>query len=69
MNVKEIIGLLKSANKITLTYGENYAEFFSDDAMMIEAFGKYSVDCVRAIDGTVNHYEINIAMRPVVDER
>ena len=69
MSVKEVISLLKSARKFTITYGENYAEFFSDDPMMIEAFGKYEVDYIRALEDAFGHYEIGIAMRPVVAER
>ena len=69
MNVKEIIGVLKHAKKITLYSGDNSVEFFKDDALSVEAFGKYVVDEVAAIssEGESGHYEISVLMRPVVD--
>ena len=70
MNVKEAISVLKQAKQITLIYGDNSVEFFRNDALAVEAFGKYVVNEVYALStGDGHHYEIDVLMRPVVDER
>lgn len=69
MNVKEIMSVLKTAEKVTLMYGDNCIEFRNNDAMAIDAFGKYAVNSVMAIDGETDHYCIELLMRPVVEER
>lgn len=63
MTVKEVVGALKNATKIVLGYGANAVPFEKDDLLMMDAYGAYIVDEIRAEgDG---YYEINIAMRPV----
>ena len=70
MTVKEVISVLKHANMITLIYGDNSVEFSRNDALAVEAFGRYVVNDVYALDdGKENHYEIDVLMRPVVEER
>jgi hypothetical protein len=63
MTVKEAVNVLKRAKKIVLGYGANAVPFDKDDALMMDAYGSYLVDEIRADDGA--YYEINICMRPV----
>ena len=63
MTVKEVVMVLKHANKIVLGYGANAVPFDKNDALMMDAYGGYLVDEIRADDG--GYYEVNIAMRPV----
>ena len=69
MTVREIVGVLKYARKIRLFYGDSSIDFRNDDEAMIGFFGKYAVDSVAAIDTNEGHYEIILAMRPVLEEK
>ena len=63
MTVNEVVKVLKHAKKIVLGYGANAVPFDRNDALMMDAYGGYLVDEIRAEgDG---YYEVNIAMRPV----
>lgn len=62
MIVKEVIRLLKTANSISIAYGDNAIMFNPKDTLAVEAYGDFVVDEIRCEDG---HYEINIAMRPI----
>ena len=69
MNVKETLSVLKYAEKITLLHGDHAIEFGSKDELAVNAFGKYIVESVSEIDGERKHYMIDLAMRPVIEER
>ena len=69
MNVKETLSVLKFADKITLLHGDHSIEFSSRDELAVNAFGKYIVESVSEIDGERKHYMIDLAMRPVIEER
>lgn len=63
MTVKDAVKVLKHAKKIVLGYGANAVPFDRNDALMMDAYGDYLVDEIRADDG--GYYEINIAMKPL----
>lgn len=69
MNVKETLSVLKFADKITIIHGDHAIEFSKSDELAVNAFAKYIVESVSEIDGERKHYMIDLAMRPVVDER
>lgn len=63
MTVREVVGVLKTAKEIALGYGGNAVPFDKNDALMMDAYGSYVVDEIRAEgDG---YYEIGIAVRPI----
>ncbi len=63
MTVKEVVAALKSAKTIVLGYGANSVPFSKDDMLMMDAYGGYIVDEIKAFED--DYYEINIAMRPI----
>lgn len=63
MTVKDAIKVLKHAKNITLAYSANAIIFDINDALMMDAYGDYVVDEIRANEE--EHFEISIAMRPV----
>ena len=63
MTVRDAVNVLKHAKKIVLGYGANAVPFERSDALMMDAYGDYLVDEIRADDG--GYYEINIAMKPL----
>ena len=63
MTVKEAVNVLKTAKTIVLGYGDSAIEFKKDDGLMMDAFGNYCVNRIRAAED--EYYEIDIAMRPV----
>lgn len=63
MTVKEAVKVLKKAKKIVLGYGANAVPFEREDPLMMDAYGGYMVDEIRADDG--GYYEINIVMVPL----
>ena len=67
MTVKEACGVLKYAKKIALGWGETAVPFDKDNMLMMEAYGDFVVDSIRAYDDIPDqdYYEINIAVRPV----
>lgn len=65
MTVKDVVKALKTAKKIVLGYGGNAVPFDKDDMLMMDAYGSYVVDEIRADDD--GYYELNIAMRPIKD--
>ena len=67
MNVKEVIGLLKSAKKITVGYGAEYVAMHMDDELMIDAYSRYRVAEIRALSAEVDAYELTIAMQPIME--
>ena len=66
MTVKEVCGVLKTATKIVLGYGANAVSFDANDALMMDAYGRYVVDEIRS-DGE-GYYEVNIKVQPVKEE-
>ena len=63
MTVKEVVAALRTAKEIVLGYGANVVTFDKNDALMMDAYGNYVVDEIRAEgDG---YYEVNIAVRPI----
>ena len=64
MTVKEAVNVLKTAKTIVLGYGDSAIQFKRDDYLMMDAYGSYCVDRIRA-SGEDEYYEISIAMRPV----
>lgn len=69
MSFREVVKVLKYAQKIRLFYGDNSVEFNKDDEGMISFFGKYEVESVSGIDLKEGHYEVALSMRPVVCEK
>ena len=67
MTVKEACSVLKFAKKIALGWGETAVPFDKDNSLMMEAYGNFVVDSIRAYDDIPDqdYYEINIAVRPV----
>lgn len=63
MTVKEVVGVLKTAKKIVLGYGANAVPFDKNDALMLDAYGNYVVDEIRADDD--GYYEVSIAVKPI----
>lgn len=63
MTVKEVVKVLKHAKKIVLGYGANAVPFDKNDVLMMNAFGDYLVDEIRADDD--GYYEVNIAVQPI----
>lgn len=63
MTVREVVKVLKTAKKIVLGYGANAVPFDQNDALMMDAFGNYIVDEIRAEDD--GYYEVNIAVQPL----
>ena len=63
MTVKEVTMVLKHAKKIVLGYGANAVPFDKNDALMMDAYGDYLVDEIRADED--GYYEVNIAFRPI----
>lgn len=63
MNVREVCSLLKDAKAIMLGYGDKAIKFDKDDALMMDAYGKYVVDRIRSI--TEEEYEVDLLLRPV----
>lgn len=63
MTVKEATMVLKHAKKIVLGYGANAVPFDKNDALMMDAYGDYLVDEIRADED--GYYEVNIAVRPI----
>lgn len=67
MTVKEAVSVLKHAKKIALGWGETAIPFDKDNMLMMEAYGNFIVDSIRAYDDVPgeDYYEIDIAVRPV----
>ena len=62
VTVKEVVRLLKTANSISLGYGDHAVKFDTNDTLATEAYGDFVVDQIHCDDGD---YEISILMRPV----
>lgn len=67
MTVKEACSVLKYAKTIALGWGDSAVPFDKDNMLMMEAYGNFLVDSIRAYDDAPgeDYYEINIAVRPV----
>lgn len=63
MTVKEVVNVLKHAKTIVLGYDSNALPFDKNDPLMMDAYGGYLVDEIRADDD--GYYEVNIAVRPI----
>ena len=63
MNVREVCGLLKKAKEIKLAYNDNVVQFYVDDVLMMDAYGRYAVDEIRS--SGEDEYEISLALRPI----
>ena len=63
MTVKDVIRVLKYAKDINLACGASLVPFDHKDALMLEAYGDYLVDEIRA--DKEESFEIGIMMRPV----
>lgn len=63
MNVREVCSLLKKAKDVKLAYNDNVIQFLPDDALMMDAYGRYAVDEVRS--SGEDEYEISLALRPI----
>ena len=63
MTVREAAKVLKTAKAIMLGYGGNAVQFDKDDALMMDAYGKYVVDEIKCVDDDC--YEVNIVMIPM----
>lgn len=63
MTVKEVAKVLKTAKAIMLGYGGNAVQFDKDDALMVDAYGKYLVDEIKCAGEDC--YEVNIVMIPM----
>lgn len=63
MTVNDAIKVLKSAQNISLGYGDSIIPFDKDNPISLSAFGDYIVDEIRGGEG--DYYEISIAMQPV----
>lgn len=64
MTVKEAVSVLKTAQTIVLGYGDHAIKFDQHDVLMMDAYGSYCVDKIRAV-GEDEYYEIDIAVRPI----
>lgn len=69
MNAREVLSVLKHATKISIIHGDHTIKFERSDELASNAFGKYIVESVLEVDGESGHYILDLAMRPVVDER
>ena len=66
MTVKEVVKVLKTAKTIALGWDGNAINFNKNDVLMMDAYGDYLVDNIRAVGADEDaYYEVNIAMRPV----
>lgn len=63
MTVREVAKVLKTAKATMLGYGGNAVAFDKDDALMVDAFGRYVVDEVKCAGDDC--YEVNIVMIPM----
>lgn len=63
MNVREVVGLLKTAKKIVLGYGANAVPFDKEDFLMMDAYGDYAVDEI--VGGDDGYYEVNLKLQMV----
>jgi hypothetical protein len=63
MTVKEVVKVLKNAQKITIGYGANVIPCNVQDPLVLSAFGDYVIDSICAIGE--DEYEIDLAISPV----
>ena len=63
MTVKDVVAVLKTAKTIVLWYGANAVPFDKNDMLMMDAYGRYIVDEIKADED--GYYEVNIAMIPL----
>lgn len=63
MNVREVVGLLRTAKTIVLGYGASAVPFDKDDMLQMDAYGDYVVYEIKG--DADDYYEINVLMRPV----
>lgn len=62
MSLKEVIGLLKDANQIAVSWNGNLHPVELNDAVFMEAFGDFVVNAILALDD--GKIEIELALKP-----
>lgn len=66
MTVKDAVSVLKGARTIALGWDGASITFDKSNLLMVDAYGDYIVDSIRAVgDDEEAYYEVNVAMRPV----
>lgn len=66
MTIKEVVGILKEAKTITLGWDGCAIQFDKDNPLMLEAYGNFVVNTIRAVgDADEGYFEVDIAMLPV----
>lgn len=66
MTVKEVVSVLKEAKRIDLGWNGCAIKFDKKNPLMLEAYGSFVVDIVRAAgEADEGWYEVDIAMIPV----
>ena len=65
MTVKDAIRVLPDDEKIQIAYSGNAYAFHKQDPLMLDAYGNYLIDGIRAfyINDKIE-YELDIAIRP-----
>lgn len=63
MTVKDMVGVIKTAEEVHLTWDGQRVVFNSADPVMLDAFGAYQVGEVTAVKEDC--FEIALTMRPV----
>lgn len=66
MTVKQALSVLADVKEVRLGYDSTTVPFDYEDKVMVDAFGRYAVEAIYAIGE--DRFEIDIAMRPVVEE-
>ena len=65
MTVKEAVSVLKSAKEIRISCNGTTFPLWKNDPLQMDAFGKYVVDEILAMNDPEDHFELVIAMTPV----
>ena len=65
MTVKEVVKILKQAQKITIGYGANVIPCNVQDPLVLSAFGDYVVESICCVCSDTEEYEIDLAIAPV----
>lgn len=66
MTVKETASVLRHAKTIMLGWDGGSFHFYPDNVLMMEAYGDFVVDAIRAVGNDEEaYYEVDIAVKPV----
>lgn len=64
MTIRDVVMVLKNVEKISIAYNGGFVPFNKHDQLMLDAYGRYVVDEINALEE--DSIEISVAMRPMV---